>query len=55
MATVGEILVLRGQIQAARDVLAEMPRFALWDDPVDELVNEAAPASRRALDASSDH
>jgi hypothetical protein len=53
MATVGEVLVAQGEIELARDVLAEMPRTALWQDPVDESIEEAPARLERALSAAT--
>jgi len=53
MATVGEALVARGEIELARDMLAEMPRFALWQDPVDESIEKARARLERALDLAT--
>jgi tetratricopeptide (TPR) repeat protein len=41
MATVGEVLAARGEVELARDVLAELPRWGLWEDPVDESLDDA--------------
>ncbi len=53
MATVGEELVERGEIALARDLLAEMPRFAFWQDPVDESLDQARDRLTRALEAAA--
>ena len=53
LATVGEVLVAGGEIELARAVLAEMPRTALWQDPVDESVEESRARLERALSSAT--